>query len=103
MIPWVETIEQVKGAVDSARREGRRIGLVPTMGALHDGHVRLIEQCRARAGFVVVSVFVNPTQFGPSEDLARYPRTPEQDRARSAEGGAGLIFAPTAETMYPRG
>src|SRR3954452_12167548 len=103
MIPWVETIKQVRDAVDSARKAGHRIGLVPTMGALHDGHVRLIEQCRARADFIVVSIFVNPTQFGPSEDFARYPRTPDHDRARCEEGGADLVFAPTAETMYPRG
>src|SRR5215203_5641343 len=103
MIRWVETIGQVRDAVDSARAQGRRIGLVPTMGALHDGHVRLIEHCRARTDFVVVSIFVNPTQFGPSEDFARYPRTPDLDRARCAEGGADLVFAPTPETMYPHG
>src|SRR3954463_14109393 len=73
------------------------------MGALHDGHARLIERCRAEAGLVVVSVFVNPTQFGPSEDFSRYPRTPELDRRRAAEGGADLVFAPTVATMYPRG
>ncbi len=79
------------------------MGLVPTMGALHDGHVKLVEQCRTEAGFVVVSIFVNPTQFGPSEDFSRYPRTLETDVARCQEAGADLIFAPTAATMYPRG
>jgi pantoate--beta-alanine ligase len=103
MIPWIETIEQVRGAVDSARKAGHRIGLVPTMGALHDGHVRLIEQCRAHAQFIVVSIFVNPAQFGPSEDFARYPRTPDHDRARCEEGGADLVFAPVPDTMYPHG
>src|SRR4051812_4015273 len=73
------------------------------MGALHDGHVRLIEHCRAETGFVVVSIFVNPIQFGPNEDLARYPRTPELDNQRCAAAGADLIFAPAVESMYPRG
>src|SRR5690242_15914045 len=73
------------------------------MGALHDGHVALIEACRRAAGFVVVSIFVNPTQFGPGEDFARYPRTPDDDRRRCAAGGASLIFAPDVETMYPHG
>jgi pantoate--beta-alanine ligase len=72
------------------------------MGALHDGHVRLIERCRAEAGLVVVSIFVNPTQFGPNEDFTRYPRTLEQDLRRCAEAGADLVFAPDASVMYPR-
>jgi pantoate--beta-alanine ligase len=102
-LPVVSEIDAVRLAVRDARAQGHTVGLVPTMGALHDGHVRLIEACRREAGFVVVSIFVNPTQFGPNEDLARYPRTPEADRLRCAEGGAALIFAPTAATMYPRG
>ncbi|SIN85066.1 pantoate--beta-alanine ligase [Singulisphaera sp. GP187] len=103
MIPWVKSIAEVRQAVGEARARGLRIGLVPTMGALHDGHVHLIERCRAAADFVVVSIFVNPTQFGPSEDFTRYPRTPELDRDRAASGGADLIFGPTAEEMYPHG
>lgn len=99
----VTTIEDTRLAVREARAEGRTIGLVPTMGALHEGHVRLIEACRRDCDFVAVSIFVNPTQFGPKEDLARYPRTPEDDRIRCAEGGADLIFAPSVETMYPAG
>src|SRR5262249_9667757 len=79
------------------------VGLVPTMGALHDGHVKLIEAARGHADFVVVSIFVNPTQFGPKEDFTRYPRTPEADHARCAQGGASAIFAPTALSIYPTG
>jgi pantoate--beta-alanine ligase len=99
----VKTIDDVRGAVEAARASGRVVGLVPTMGALHAGHVALIEACRAEAGFVVVSIFVNPTQFGPLEDYGRYPRTIEDDLARCAEGGADLVFAPDAEVMYPHG
>jgi pantoate--beta-alanine ligase len=73
------------------------------MGALHDGHVRLIERCRAEAGWTAVSIFVNPTQFGPGEDFTRYPRTLEADQARCRDAGADLIFAPTAATIYPSG
>jgi pantoate--beta-alanine ligase len=101
--PVVTTIAEVRQAVLRARRECKTIGLVPTMGALHDGHQRLIEACREEAGFTVVSIFVNPTQFGPAEDLARYPRTPEEDRQRCAESGASLIFGPSIEEMYPSG
>lgn len=103
MIPWIETIEPLRRAVAEARGAGKRVGLVPTMGALHEGHIALIARCRAEADLVVVSIFVNPTQFGPSEDFTRYPRTPELDRARCAEGGADLIFAPEAATVYPTG
>lgn len=99
----VESIADVREQVAAARASGLTIGLVPTMGALHDGHARLIEACRAEVGFVVVSIFVNPTQFGPSEDFARYPRTPDQDRTKSADAGADLIFEPTPAVMYPRG
>lgn len=103
MIAWVETIAEVREAVALARASGCRVGLVPTMGALHEGHARLIEQCRAACGFVVVSLFVNPTQFGPSEDFTRYPRTPDLDASRAAVAGADVIFAPSADVMYPQG
>ncbi|MBX6316177.1 MAG: pantoate--beta-alanine ligase [Isosphaeraceae bacterium] len=99
----VESIEALRAAVRSARAAGQVIGFVPTMGALHAGHARLIEACRREAGFVVVSIFVNPTQFGPTEDFARYPRTPEDDRRLCAEAGASLLFVPSVETMYPHG
>jgi pantoate--beta-alanine ligase len=100
-IPWVATIDEVRRAVRQARADGRVVGLVPTMGALHAGHVALIRECRREADFVVVSIFVNPTQFGPMEDLARYPRTPENDTRLCADGGAALVFGPTADAMYP--
>ena len=99
----VTTIEEVRAAVRSARARGLSIGLVPTMGALHEGHVRLIEAGRAEADFVVVSVFVNPTQFGPGEDYSRYPRALDADVVFSGRGGASVVFAPTAETIYPSG
>lgn len=103
MVPVIEGIVEVRDAVKAARATGKVVGLVPTMGALHDGHARLIERCRAETGFVVASIFVNPTQFGPTEDYARYPRTPELDNRRCASAGADLIFAPRAESMYPSG
>ena len=73
MVPLLETIDEVRHAVGAARASGKVVGLVPTMGALHDGHRRLIERCRAEAGLVGVSIFVNPTQFGPNEDFALPP------------------------------
>lgn len=103
LTPALDSIDKVRLAVRSDRDKGKVIGLVPTMGALHDGHVRLIEACRQWADTVIVSIFVNPTQFGPAEDFQRYPRTLEEDRRRCAEGGADLIFAPELETMYPLG
>ena len=99
----LESIDAVRGAVRVARAGRQVVGLVPTMGALHEGHARLIEACRAEAPFVVVSVFVNPTQFGPGEDFARYPRSPEADRRVCGDAGATVIFAPGVETMYPGG
>jgi pantoate--beta-alanine ligase len=99
----VSAIEAVRSAVKEARDAGRTVGLVPTMGALHAGHVRLIEECRREAPVTVVSIFVNPTQFGPHEDFANYPRTPEDDLRRCAEAGASLVFAPAAATLYPHG
>ncbi len=103
MVEVAESVAGVRASVDGARGEGRAVGLVPTMGALHDGHVRLIERCREEADFVVVSIFVNPTQFGPNEDYTRYPRTFEADLARCRGAGAALVFAPTPEVIYPSG
>jgi len=99
----VESVADLRHAVGEARAEGRVIGLVPTMGALHEGHASLIRACRREADFVVVSIFVNPTQFGPNEDFARYPRTPKADRTLCAEAGADLAWAPTVEELYPGG
>lgn len=85
----------------TVRADRRRIGLVPTMGYLHEGHLRLVDRARQRADLVVASVFVNPLQFGPREDLAAYPRDPDRDRAALAARGTDCLFAPDAAAMYP--
>jgi pantoate--beta-alanine ligase len=90
-------------ACDEARARGLRVGLVPTMGALHAGHLALITEARQRADFVAVSIFVNPTQFGPNEDLARYPRTLDSDARQCEAAGASVVFAPSEAAMYPEG
>ena len=87
--------------VGQARASGKSIGLVPTMGALHEGHLSLIRRARAECGFTVVSIFVNPLQFGATEDLGRYPRRPEEDAAMLAREGADLLYLPEAAAMYP--
>jgi pantoate--beta-alanine ligase len=86
-----------------AARPAGRVGLVPTMGALHQGHAKLIDVARARSETVVTSIFVNPMQFGPTEDLARYPRTFDADLALCSEHGVDIVFAPEVETVYPGG
>jgi pantoate--beta-alanine ligase len=101
LAPVASTITEVRAAVADARRRGLAVGFVPTMGALHEGHAALVRAARAAGGFVVVSVFVNPTQFGPAEDFAKYPRTLDADRALCHEAGADLVFAPAATEMYP--
>ena len=99
----VHGIEEVRKAVRDARAKGRTIGLVPTMGALHEGHLSLMRAARKETGFVVASIFVNPTQFGPSEDFNRYPRTLDADAKLSEAAGVDLIFAPEPRAMYPEG
>jgi pantoate--beta-alanine ligase len=94
---------EVRSAVTEARREGRTIALVPTMGALHEGHLSLVRTARARADFVVVSVFVNPTQFLPGEDFDRYPRRVEADLELLGAEGVDVVFVPSAEAMYQHG
>ncbi len=97
------TIGQVRQAVRAAREQGRSIHFVPTMGALHEGHFSLIRAARRPDGFVVVSIFVNPTQFGPNEDFTKYPRPVEQDLAGCRREGVDLVFLPAPEEMYPPG
>jgi pantoate--beta-alanine ligase len=99
--PLTATVEETRRAVAEARRRGLSIGLVPTMGALHEGHASLVRAARRQMGFVVVSIFVNPTQFGPREDLSRYPRPLEQDLALCQREGVDLVFHPQPETIYP--
>jgi pantoate--beta-alanine ligase len=95
------TIEQARGCLAEMRRQQVRIGLVPTMGALHEGHLSLIRRCRAECGYTVVSIFVNPTQFAPGEDMSRYPRPFDRDCSLCEKEGVDLIFAPPESEMYP--
>ena len=97
------SIAEVRTLVAGARHAGRTVGFVPTMGALHAGHRALVEASRRASEFVVVSIFVNPTQFGPTEDLSRYPRTWDADLALCAAGGADVVFAPEVTEVYPTG
>jgi pantoate--beta-alanine ligase len=104
MNPTVATdIADARNRVAAARRAGHKVGLVPTMGALHAGHVSLIRAARRETGFVVVSIFVNPTQFGPNEDLARYPRPFAKDLEACRAESVDLVFAPEPATLYPEG
>ena len=88
-------------ACNRARADGKRVGLVPTMGALHEGHLALVDDAKRRADFVVLTIFVNPMQFGPNEDFTRYPRTLESDLAACEARGVDCVFAPNAQAMYP--
>ncbi len=97
----INGIAELKSLVAQARAEKKSIGLVPTMGALHAGHVSLVKRCVAENDICVVSVFVNPTQFNDKSDLAAYPRTPEQDAALLKEAGCSIVFMPSVEEMYP--
>jgi pantoate--beta-alanine ligase len=96
-------IVEARKLIDAARHEGLRVGFVPTMGALHEGHVALIRRAHEENGFVVVSIFVNPTQFGPNEDLSKYPRTFADDLDKCMDAGVDLVFHPDADEMYPSG
>ena len=99
----INSIFDMQSLAMNLESKGRLIGLVPTMGALHAGHVSLIEAARKQCDTVVVSIFVNPTQFGPNEDFNRYPRTFETDLQACEKAGADVIFAPTTEELYPKG
>jgi pantoate--beta-alanine ligase len=99
----LRTVAELRTALAPARRAGRTIGLVPTMGALHEGHLALIRRAREQCDQVVVSLFVNPAQFNESADLERYPRRERDDAGLAAEAGADLLFAPAVDEVYPRG
>jgi pantoate--beta-alanine ligase len=96
-----ETIESIRSSIKTPRNENKKIGLVPTMGALHIGHISLIEAAVKDCDFVVVSIFVNPTQFAPGEDFEKYPRPLEADLDVCKKAGVDVVFAPTPEQMYP--
>jgi len=101
--PLVTQSDALRLAIAQARRDGRVIGLVPTMGALHEGHLNLVDAAAAECDLTVVTIFVNPTQFGPGEDFERYPRNLDRDLALLAGRGAGLVFAPQTEALYRPG
>ncbi len=95
--------DELRAALAPARRDGARIGLVPTMGFLHEGHLSLLQAARAECDVVVMSLFVNPAQFGPGEDLDRYPRDEQRDLRLAAEAGVDLVYAPPVDAVYPEG
>jgi pantoate--beta-alanine ligase len=97
----ITTLSEMQSCADTFRRAGKTIGLVPTMGFLHEGHVSLIRRARQECDIVIVSIFVNPTQFGPNEDLDRYPRDEAGDRAKCEAVGVDVLFMPAAAGMYP--
>src|SRR5271165_7665951 len=98
-----KTISEARAACREAHKQGQRLGLVPTMGALHEGHLSLVRAARAQCDAVAVSLFVNPTQFGPTEDLAKYPRPFERDCQLLEKEGIDILFAPPVEEIYPQG
>jgi len=99
----ITAVAQLRETLAAVRREGKRIGLVPTMGALHEGHLSLVRAAKAECDCTVVSIYVNPTQFGPNEDFSKYPRTLEADLKLLAGCGADVVFAPTNEEVYQAG
>src|SRR5690348_5753887 len=102
-LPTVRTVSELRRVVSGWRSAGGRVALVPTMGALHRGHLALVERGRALCPRVVASLFVNPTQFGPNEDFSRYPRDEHADAALLASVGCDLLYAPDVAEMYPEG
>jgi pantoate--beta-alanine ligase len=102
-VPHVRTVSELRAIVSDWRKAGLTVGLVPTMGALHDGHLSLARIAKTRCDKCVMSIFVNPKQFAPTEDLASYPRTWDADLAAFASAGGDLVWAPTVDEMYPAG
>jgi pantoate--beta-alanine ligase len=102
-VKLVRARHELRSSLADARRSGDSIGLVPTMGYLHEGHLSLLRAARAECDVVVMSLFVNPTQFGPGEDLERYPRDEERDMELAASAGADIVYSPAVEEMYPEG
>jgi len=98
-----KSVAEFRRAANAVRGAGKRLGLVPTLGALHAGHLSLVREARTRTDEVAVTIFVNPTQFGPNEDFARYPRTLERDLELCRGAGVRHVFAPDASEMYPAG
>ncbi len=99
----IHTVNEMRALIQAARQAGKRIGFVPTMGNLHQGHIRLVEVARTECDFTVASIFVNPMQFGANEDLDAYPRTLAQDSEKLASAQCDLLFAPAVSEMYPHG
>jgi len=99
----VQTVKQVRSQIDKARNARKQIALIPTMGALHDGHMALVDRARKSADYVAVSIFLNPTQFGPGEDLDRYPKTLKRDLAKLKKAKVHLAFTPKPSEIYPKG
>lgn len=99
----IETLPLLRQQIRRLRMEGKRVALVPTMGNLHDGHMKLVDEAKARADVVVVSIFVNPMQFDRPEDLARYPRTLQEDCEKLNKRKVDLVFAPSVKEIYPNG
>src|SRR5437879_13590420 len=97
----ITTAQQMHAAISAFKKSGRSVGFVPTMGALHEGHLSLVRTAKAQCDVTVVSIFVNPTQFGPHEDLARYPRPLAKDLELCGREGVDLAFVPDAAVMYP--
>ncbi len=103
VVQTINTLLQLRAATAALRAAGKRIALVPTMGALHDGHLKLVEEAKKHGDAVVVSIFINPTQFGPNEDLEAYPRTFDADCDKLAPLGVDIVWAPAASEVYPEG
>jgi len=97
------TVQEVRSASRGARMAGRKVGFVPTMGALHEGHLSLVRAAKKQCEVVFVSIFVNPTQFGPHEDFSKYPRTFDHDCELLQTEGVDVLFAPAVDEMYPKG